>query len=160
MYESKDLKCPNCESVTRIHIGDPTCQECGADIKELNREKSEKVREVMGEVRETVNENSYLNLRRITKHDDVIRADVQADGSIKLNTDRMSDESYDADAVIERQTNFSSLVADINGLDNVSDVEQWKAAELGHVKGSKYGMEPNLSHLDECDAVLLIGTTF
>lgn len=160
MHESKNVVCPNCDEQTTIHIDDQTCEECGADIAELEREHSNRVRKVLNRIREVAN-NGPFTFKNIRKQNDVINLRLTGDGEFALDDTRLSDESYDMESVLERQQELEDFKRDIREVDGVSGMEQWLSSryEQESSRGSQYGMEPSLEFAEDGTVVLLIGTS-
>lgn len=160
MNESKTVVCPSCDEQTTIHIEDQTCDECVADIAELEREHSNRVREVLNRVREVADEGPFT-VETIRKQGDVINLRLTGDGEFALDDTRLSDESYDMESVLDRQQELEDFKKSIRKVDGVSGMEQWLSSryERDSGRGSKYGMKPSLEVAEDGTVVLLIGTS-
>lgn len=149
---TEDVVCPNCDTRVTIHFSDRECDNCGANITELEQERYEAIRQLKQEIIDIV-EASQFTLEMINIQDLVIRVDISAEGELTLETVDVT--TADIDPIIERQTDFNALRQEIESLVGIMGSEVWYAESPDSPSGSKYGMKPDLQYRDKGEATML-----
>lgn len=159
MQEPTTVTCPNCQESATIYVDEKTCEHCGEDIGQLQRQHAQAVRDVLNEIRE-MTVDSQFTLEDIRKQKDVIKLKFSGGGEFELDDTRIADDEYDIESVLDRQEELEDFKREIDSIEGVSSIETWLASQSNHYenRGSKFGMEPTLEFAEDGTVVLLIGT--
>lgn len=158
-YDSKEVRCPDCNETTVIEPHDMNCTECGYDIAEHDKDYANRRRTIKQKVREIVSEYESFELRSTNPSQGCIRVNLTADGAMFMDMDSVSNGGEIDETIFDRQTELQDLKDEILEVDGTTSIEQWDSQRNPDM-GSKFGVTVDMTYSTPEDVVLLVGTRY